>query len=65
MATESITKSFVVSGRKQAEKFANAIEESYQESLKHKAHQDPNLTYIKGHDASVEFLKRFLKEGNK
>lgn len=65
MATESITKSFVVSGRKQAEKFANAIEESYQESLKHKAQQDPNLTYIKGYEASVEFLKKFLEEGNK
>ncbi len=33
MATSSITKNFVVSGDKQAEIFANAIEESYQESL--------------------------------
>ncbi|WP_455720670.1 hypothetical protein [Agathobacter sp.] len=33
MATSSITKNFVVSGQKQAEIFANAIEESYQESL--------------------------------
>ncbi|MGN0325535.1 MAG: hypothetical protein ACI4DW_04445 [Lachnospiraceae bacterium] len=34
MATSSITKNFVVSGEKQVEIFANAIEESYQESLK-------------------------------
>ena len=33
MATSSITKNFVVSGEKQVEMFANAIEESYQESL--------------------------------
>lgn len=33
MATSSITKTFIVSGKEQAEKFANAIEESYQESF--------------------------------
>lgn len=33
MATSSITKNFVVSGKEQVEKFADAIEESYQESL--------------------------------
>lgn len=33
MATSSITKNFIVSGEKQVEMFANAIEESYQESL--------------------------------
>ena len=33
MAASSITKKFVVSGEKQVEMFANAIEESYQESL--------------------------------
>ena len=36
MATSSITKNFVVSGEKQVEMFANAIEESYQESLTRK-----------------------------
>ena len=36
MPTESITKSFIVSGKEQIEKFANAIEESYQESLTRK-----------------------------
>ena len=33
MAASSITKNFVVSGERQVEMFANAIEESYQESL--------------------------------
>ena len=33
MATSSITKSFVITGREQVEMFSNAIELSYQESL--------------------------------
>ena len=33
MATSSITKNFIVSGTEQAEMFANALEESYKESL--------------------------------
>ena len=34
MATSSVKKNFVVYGFKQAERFADAIEESYQASLK-------------------------------
>ena len=61
MATSSITKNFVISGEKQVEKFANAIEESYQESL-HRA-PTPNLgiTYLKG---SVE-VKKFMARRKK
>ena len=33
MATSSITRNFVVEGEEQVEMFANAIEESWQESL--------------------------------
>ena len=33
MAASSITKNFLISGEKQVEMFANAIEESYKESL--------------------------------
>ena len=33
MPTSSITKNFIVSGKTQVESFANAIEESYLESL--------------------------------
>ena len=34
MATSSITKNFIISDEKQIEVFANAIEESYEESLR-------------------------------
>ena len=34
MATSSITKNFIISDEKQIELFANAIEESYEESLR-------------------------------
>ena len=40
MAALSITKNFVVSGQRQGERFADAIENSYQESL----HSKKSLT---------------------
>ncbi len=36
MATSSITKNFVIEGKEQADKFANAIEAAYQDSLTRK-----------------------------
>ena len=48
MATSSITKTFIVEGKEQAEKFANAIEESYQESLHRKTTPDFEITYLRG-----------------
>jgi len=51
VATSSITKSFVVSGQNQVEKFANAIEESYQNSLKHKEKTDFKITHSSGSEA--------------
>lgn len=36
MPTSGITKTFIVLGKEQTEKFANAIEDSYQESLHRK-----------------------------
>lgn len=36
MATSSITKNFLIETKDQAEKFANAVEESYLESLNRK-----------------------------
>ena len=36
MATSSITKNFIIETKDQAEKFANAVEESYLESLNRK-----------------------------
>jgi len=44
MAASSITKNFVVSGEKQVEMFANAIEESYQESIT-RAQSDKPVKY--------------------
>ena len=48
MATSSITKNFIVSGEEQVEMFANAIEESYQESLHRVPTPDMRLTHLRG-----------------
>ena len=58
MPTESITKSFIVSGKEQIEKFANAIEESYQESLTRKKDSSLRITYLR--EASE--VKKFLEQ---
>ena len=58
MPTESITKSFIVSGKEQVEKFANAIEESYQESLTRKKDSSLRITHLR--DASE--VKKFLEQ---
>lgn len=53
---------YVVSGKEQVEMFANAIEESYQESLKR--HNNPtSLKYreLKGSDEIKEFMKKWNK----
>lgn len=61
MATSSITKNFVVSGAKQVEKFANAIEESYQESLHRAPASDLKITHLRGADEVKKFMKRRKK----
>ena len=58
MPTESITKNFIVSGEEQVEKFANAIEESYQESLTRKKDSSLRITHLR--DASE--VKKFLEK---
>lgn len=58
MSTGSITKNFVVSGEEQVEKFANAIEESYQESLTRKKDSSLRITHLR--DASE--VKKFLEQ---
>ena len=58
MPTESITKSFIVSGKEKIEKFANAIEESYQESLTRKKDSSLRITHLR--DASE--VKKFLEQ---
>lgn len=58
MPTSSITKTFIVSGKEQAEKFANAIEESYQESLHRKESLDFEITYLHGADEVKKFMEK-------
>ena len=58
MPTESITKSFIVSGKEQVEKFANAIEESYHESLTRTKDSSLRITHLR--DASE--VKKFLEQ---
>ncbi len=61
MATSSITKNFIVSGEKQVEMFADAIEESYQESLYRAPTPDMRITHLHG----SEEVKRFMKQRKK
>ena len=49
MATSSITKNFVIETKEQAERFADAIEESYQESLL-KRNKLTNIMDLYGND---------------
>lgn len=63
MATSSITKKFVVSGQKQAEIFANAIEESYQESLHRTPVIDWQITYLRSTEEIKEFMKKRKYKG--
>jgi hypothetical protein len=58
LATSSITKNFVVSGVEQVEKFANAIEESYQESLKRAPEPDMKITHLRGTDEVKKFMAK-------
>ena len=58
MPTESITKSFIVSGKEQVEKFANAIEESYQESLTRKKDSSLRITHLRDAADVKEFLEK-------
>lgn len=61
MATSSITKNFVVSGTRQAEVFADAIEESYRESLDRGPVPDLKITHLRG----TEEVKKFMAKRTK
>lgn len=61
MATSSITKNFVISGTEQVEIFADAIEESYQESLDRTPEPDMEITHLRG----AEEVKRFMAKRKK
>lgn len=61
MATSSITKNFVVSGQGQVEKFADAIEESYQESLHRIPTSDLRITHLHGSEEIKKFMAKRKK----
>lgn len=61
MAISSITKNFIVSGNEYAEKFANAIEESYQEDLRRDPALDLKMTHLRGPDEVKKFMVRRKK----
>lgn len=61
MPTSSITHNFVISGEDKVEKFANAIEEAYQESLNRSPTKNMRITYL----TDTEKIKRFMEKRNK
>ena len=61
MATSSITKNFVISGQRQVEKFANAVEESYQESLHRAPTSDLKITHLRGSEEIKNFMAKRKK----
>ena len=65
MAASSIIKNFVVSGQSQAERFADAIEESYQESLHRVPTLDLRITHLRGAEEVKKFMaKRRIHESS-
>ena len=56
MATSSITHNFVISGQENVERFLDAVEESYQESLHRKSKKKLNFKFLEGEEA-IEFIK--------
>ena len=59
MATSSITKNFIIETKDQVEKFANAVEESYLESLNRK-----RKSYSDVFEYDENIIDRFLGKGN-
>ncbi|MCI9179886.1 MAG: hypothetical protein HFG50_07750 [Lachnospiraceae bacterium] len=55
MATSSITKNFVISGQKQVEMFADAIEASANDRT---PRVPINVTYLRGADEIVKFMEK-------
>jgi hypothetical protein len=58
MATSSITKNFIISGKEQVEMFADAIEASAND----RAPRVPiNVTYLQGADEVIKFMEKRKK----
>ena len=61
MATSSITRNFVVEGEEQVQMFANAIEESWQESLVRKEERLANFHFVETPEETREIMARWNK----
>ncbi len=61
MATSSIQKTFIVSGQEQVEKFADAIEKSYQESLTNLEREPVKYKELHGPEEITQFMERWKK----
>ena len=59
MAASSITKNFIISGQKQVEMFADAIEASADDRT---PRVPINVTYLQGADNILKFMERRKKE---
>ena len=60
MATSSITKNFIISGQKQVEMFADAIEASANDRT---PRVPINVTYLQGTDDIIKFMERRKNNG--
>ena len=59
MATSSITRNFVVEGEEQVELFANAIEESWQESLVRDNTCHTSYESVETHEQMIQLMKEW------
>ena len=55
MAPSSITKNFIISGKKQVERFADAMEASANDKT---PRVSINLTYLQGADEIIKFMEK-------
>lgn len=60
MATSSITKNFIISGKKNVEMFVNAVEASYQDKPEEIPNTDLKITHLQG----IENIRRFMAKRN-
>ena len=58
MATSSITKNFIISGQKQVEMFADAVEASANDRT---PRVPINVTYLQGADEILKFMEKRKK----
>lgn len=65
MAASSIQKNFIVEGTEQVEQFAQAIEDSYQDSLKPPSPPRVQITYLKSPTQIKELRAKWARKNVK